>query len=157
MLVSGPECVGNHCHRSVLRECASGFVIVLAVIALQCLGCSSGPQRGVEGRGTPFFGISPEEVVSDGITGAVERRIITNEGLIEIARRAAAESGREWPVCCALLLKSDSVGDHEVFISPLTVDNLKASGIKLEAVEWIFLYGTTRERVVDSSEDTRRW
>ena len=88
----------------------------------------------------PFVGFSPDYTVHHP-NGTVEERTSTYEEVLDEAKAAAREHGRRWPLRGVLILKDKTSGKPDVVVDPLTLDNLRASGVRMETVEMVFLVG----------------
>jgi len=89
----------------------------------------------------PFHGFSPAYTVFHP-DGTADEQISTYEDVLEVARDEARRHGRRWPLRCVLVLKGDISGKTDIVVDPLTLNNLRATGVRMETVELVFLLGS---------------
>jgi len=114
-------------------------VVGVALGAVVCGGCvATGPARS-SSQQRPFASVSTMYTESTGAGKGSIGRVPSYEEVIGAAKNEARDKRRRWPLWCELVLRGSE--GKKVVVRPLTLENLRESGIEMESVEWIVLYG----------------
>lgn len=120
------------------QRSAYGVVIALLLAVVLLGGCASGRESG-DPRETAFYAFSP--LYTETFHGVSEEKVATFEEVLQDAKDAAKENGVKGHLRCVFRYFDDPNHERDVIVDPLTIENLKASGVQLKDVEWVVLHG----------------
>jgi len=104
----------------------------------QC--CASTPTRRVaeSPRSDPFLGFSAEYTLF--VRESRVERVSTYEEVIEQAQEAVRDYEIQGAIRGDLVFKVPSSGRQRLSVDPLTIENLRATGVDMGSVEFVYLY-----------------
>ena len=118
------------------RDGVRALGVVLA-IAIQCGGCvehsrqtSRYPEPENRWRPGTYVAESTTKWVFHGTDDVPTEHAPTDDEVVRQASREAESNGWKWPIRCTFVFKSGSDEEWAVEFDPLTLENLRASGLR---------------------------